>query len=51
MLNRIGKCVFYDNDEGGGMINDISYNGMTPAQAIEHNRSVINAALDMFFGQ
>ena len=43
--------VVDDNDEGGGMINDISYNGMTPAQAIEHNRSVINAALDMFFGQ
>lgn len=40
-----------DNDMGGGLINDVSYNGMTPQQAIETNKDMIQAALDEFFKQ
>ncbi len=40
-----------DNDEGGGLINDVSYNGMTPQQAIETNKNVIQAVLDSFFNK
>ncbi|MBE6953071.1 MAG: extracellular solute-binding protein [Ruminococcaceae bacterium] len=40
-----------DNDMGGGLINDVSYNGMTPQQAIETNKDMIQAALDEFFRQ
>ena len=40
-----------DNGEGGGLINDVSYNGMTPQQAIETNKALIQAALDEFFKQ
>ena len=34
-----------------GIISGVSYNGMTPAAAIEAFEPVINAALDAFFGQ
>ena len=40
-----------DNDMGGGLINDVSYNGFTPQQAIETNKDMIQAALDEFFKQ
>ena len=40
-----------DDDNGGGLISEVSYNGMTPAAAVEAYAPKINAALDAFFEQ
>ncbi len=53
-LGRISEAIWDqvdDNGEGGGMINEVSYNGGTPQQAIEMYRDLINGELDAFFGQ
>ncbi|MBQ4047331.1 MAG: extracellular solute-binding protein [Clostridia bacterium] len=41
--------VVDDDDNGRGMINDVSYNGYTPQQAIEANKARIQGVLDAFF--
>ena len=40
-----------DDGNNGGIISEVSYNGMTPAQAIEAYEARVNAALDKFFDQ
>lgn len=40
-----------ENDDGRGIISDVSYGGYTPQQAIEAWKDKLNAALDNFFDQ
>lgn len=40
-----------ENDDGRGIISDVSYGGFTPQQAIEAWKDKLNAALDNFFDQ
>ena len=40
-----------DDGNNGGIISEVSYNGMTPQQAIEAYEARVNAALDSFFDQ
>ena len=40
-----------ENDDGRGIISDVSYGGHTPKQAVEDWRDALNAALNDFFDQ
>ena len=40
-----------DDGNNGGIISEVSYNGMTPQAAIEAYEARVNAALDAFFDQ
>ena len=40
-----------ENDDGRGIISDVSYGGHTPKQAVEDCRDALNAALNDFFDQ
>ena len=44
-------CVVDEDDDGNGFISGVSYNGMTPQQAIEAFRDPLQAAIDDFFDQ
>lgn len=44
-------AIVDEDDDGNGIISGVSYNGMTPQQAIETYEARLNAAIDAFFGQ
>ena len=50
-LQHYGVGYDYLACNNGGIISEVSYNGMTPQQAIEAYEPRVNAALDAFFGQ
>ncbi len=44
-------AIVDENDDGRGIISDVSYGGYTPQQAIEAWKAPLNAALNDFFDQ
>ncbi len=44
-------AIVDEDDDGRGIISDVSYSGFTPQQAVEAHEAKINAALNAFFGQ
>ena len=50
-MNEDIWAIVDENDDGRGIISDVSYSGFTPQQAVEAHEATLNAALDAFFDQ